>query len=111
MWFTEQKIVLSGPQVVVIVVQELGAVVFNIWCGARLGDHDYYYVVTGDNAMYTTAANASFISNTSLSSMFVLFLTLHVFKGPFLNYWRVFLDYICVKTEEPSEDNQKSTTQ
>ena len=87
-----------------IVLQEGGAVVFNLVCGSRLGDHDYYYGVTSTDSKYTKSADASYISNASLSSMFVLFLTLHVFRGPYLNFWLVSLDYICVKTEVPSPE-------
>ena len=89
-----------------IVFQEFGAVLFNLVCGSRLGDHDYFYNVTSpdSNSIYTKGADALYISNASLSSMFVLFLTLHVFRGPYLNFWLVSLDYICVKTEDPNNN-------
>jgi hypothetical protein len=77
-------------------LQEFGAVVFNLFCGSRLGDHDYYYAVTKTGSQYSKATDASYISNASLSSMFVLFITLHVFNGPYLNLWLVSLDYVCV---------------
>jgi hypothetical protein len=102
-WKDDPLIVLA------IVLQELGAVLFNLVCGSRLGDHDYFYNVTStdSSSIYTKSADASYISNASLSSMFVLFLTLHVFRGPYLNFWLVSLDYICVKTETPSDENPK----
>ncbi len=82
-----------------IVAQEFGAVLFNLICGSRLGDHDYYFKVT--DSKYGTTADS--ISNTSLSSMFVLFFTLHVFNGPYLNLWLVSVDEICV--QPPARDN------
>ena len=95
----------DAPIVMVsIVMQELGAVFFNLICGSRLGDRDYYYDVTGTSSKYTAGADASFISNVSLSSMFVLFLTLHVWNGPYLNFWLVSLDYMCVKSRTPATD-------
>ena len=36
--------------------------------------------------------------------MFVLFLTLHVWNGPYLNFWLVSLDYMCVKSRTPATD-------
>jgi len=78
-----------------IVSQEFGAVLFNLICGSRLGDHDYYFKVT--DSKYGTTADS--ISNASLSSMFVLFFTLHVFNGPYLNLWLVSVDEICVQTK------------
>ena len=97
--FTDDIIVLM-----LIVVQEMGAVLFNLFCGSRLGDHDYYYGVTVDNTKYTVGADANYISNASLSSMFVLFLTLHVWNGPYLNFWLVSLDYVCVKSRTRADD-------
>jgi len=89
-----------------IVAQEFGAVLFNLVCGSRLGNHDYYYTVT-DGA---SAANVSSISNASLSSMFVLFFTLHVFNGPYINLWLVSLDYICVQTKHRENMNAATKT-
>lgn len=97
--YTDSTLVLMS-----IVAQELGAVFFNLICGSRLGDHDYYYGVTGDNSKYTVGADANYISNASLSSMFVLFLTLHVWNGPYLNFWLVSLDYVCVKSRTHEDD-------
>ena len=94
----------STPVLMSIVAQELGAVFFNLVCGSRLGDHDYYYGVTGDNSKYIAGADANYISNASLSSMFVLFLTLHVWNGPYLNFWLVSLDYVCVKSRTHEDD-------
>ena len=100
------KITVNRLELFAILMQEFGAVAFNLICSSRLGDRDYYYAVTGGKA----AADASYISNASLSSMFVLFLTLHVFRGPFLNFWLVVVDYICIKTKEWSEKNPKEYT-
>jgi len=95
------------PKVIfLIVAQEFGAVLFNLVCGSRLGDHDYYYTVTNG----ASAANVSSISNASLSSMFVLFFTLHVFNGPYINLWLVSLDYICVQTKHRENMNAATKT-
>jgi hypothetical protein len=37
--------------------------------------------------------------------MFVLFFTLHVFNGPYINLWLVSIDYICVQTKPRKDMN------
>ena len=81
-----------------IAAQEFGAVLFNLICGSRLGGQDFYYDITKTGEEYSKGVNPSSMSNASLSSMFVLFFTLLVFNGPYLNLWLVSLDYICVQT-------------
>ena len=88
-----------------IMAQEFGAVLFNLICGSRLGGQDFYYDITKTGEEYSKGANPSSMSDASLSSMFVLFFTLLVFNGPYLNLWLVSLDYICVQTTARKDFN------
>ena len=80
-------------------LQEVGALLFNIVCGSRLGSRDYYFSVnvSKTDSTYAIAPDPSLASDTSLASTFVLLLTLIVFNGPFLNMWLVVVDYACIE--------------
>jgi hypothetical protein len=84
------------PKFVVTFLQEFGSVAFQLTCLARLGTHDWFYKVTDSASGLNVSGTPDLASSFSVASTLVLFLTLLIFTGPFVNTYLTAVDYLII---------------
>ncbi len=72
------------------------SVAFQLTCLARIGTHDWFYKVTGSDSGLNVSGTPDLASSFSVASTLVLFLTLLIFTGPFVNTYLMAVDYLII---------------
>jgi hypothetical protein len=83
----------------VTILQEYGSVAFQLTCLARIGTHDWFYKVTDSASGLNVSGTPDLASSFSVASTLVLFLTLLIFTGPFVNTYLMFVDYLIISKQ------------
>jgi len=86
-------------KLLVTMLQEYGSVAFQLTCLARLGTHDWFYKVTDSDSGLNVSGTPDLASSFSVASTLVLFLTLLIFTGPFVNTYLTAVDYLIIDRE------------
>jgi hypothetical protein len=84
---------------IVTILQEYGSVAFQLTCLARIGTHDWFYKVTDSASGLNVSGTPDLASSFSVASTLVLFLTLLIFTGPFVNTYLMFVDYLIISKQ------------